>query len=305
MREKTEWKKLIDDIHKKHINYICKETANGSVFHYTSPNGLLGIISKNSVWFSNSDYLNDISESDYFHEVSSNIIMREKDGKKAKNLAFRTYLISMFHSNKMWSGRQTFSREKERRYIFSLSLDSDSLSLWNYYTKTADTVGYNIGFNLEKLVNSLNLYSNQELMIGRVIYDCKIQKELLNELYDDYLDIYEKYTYSYQRRYLYEALEDNLTKYSVFMKNPAFMNENEFRVAVFEKGESQEQKYYCEKNGAFVPYIIKEFDISSVSSIRFSATTQADFVEDSVMDLCENYNIHNIITEKSQIPIRY
>lgn len=305
MKKKPEWKKLIDDVHEKHISYICKEATDGLFFHYTSPNGLLGIISKSSVWFSNSDYLNDISESDYFHEVSSNINMKGKPGKKAKNLAFRTYLISMFHSNRNGDGRQTFCREKERRYIFSSSLDFDSLSLWNYYTKTADTIGYNIGFNLEKLINSLNLYSNQELLVGRVIYDCKTQKELLYELYNDYFDIYEKYTHSYQRQYLYESLEDNLTKYSVFMKNPAFMNENEFRVAIFEKGESQEKKHYREKNGAFIPYIIKEIDINSVSSIKFSSTTRADFVEASVMDLCENYNIHNVITQKSQIPIRY
>ena len=99
MKKKPEWKKLIDDVHEKHISYICKEATDGLFFHYTSPNGLLGIISKSSVWFSNSDYLNDISESDYFHEVSSNINMKGKPGKKAKNLAFRTYLISMFHSN--------------------------------------------------------------------------------------------------------------------------------------------------------------------------------------------------------------
>ena len=221
MKRKTEWKKLIDVVHEKHINYIRQDTVDGMAFHYTSPNGLLGIISNQSIWFNNSDFLNDISESDYFFEISSKIGNSENRGKRADNLAFRTYLISMFHSNADGRGRETFSREKERRYIFSLSLDNDSLSLWNYYTKTIDATGYNIGIDLKRMTDSFELFSNQELLIGRVIYDCEKQKELLEELYNDYLSIYEQYTYSYQRKYLYNSLEDNITKYSMFMKNPA------------------------------------------------------------------------------------
>lgn len=304
MKEKPEWKKLIDCIHEKHINYIRKDSPDGLAFHYTSPIGLLGVISTQSIWLSNSDYLNDVSESDYFFGLCSDIV-KPAHGKKAENLAFRTYLISMFHSKTTDRGRETFSREKERRYVFSLSLDSDSLSLWSYYTKTKDSTGYNVGFDLEKLTNSLELYSNQELLIGRVIYNYETQKDILRELYNDYLDVYERYTYSYQRQYLYDSLEDNIAKYSVFMKDSAFLCENEFRIAIFEKGLSQDKKQYREKDGAFVPYIIKKIDVDSVTSIMISSTTRTDFVKSSVVDLCDNYGVNHANVEKSKIPIRY
>lgn len=305
MKYKTEWKDAIDRIHKKHLNNIQADGIEGIAFHYTSPSGLLGIISKQSIWFSDSDYLNDASESDYFLSLASNIFSSNKSSKKANNFAFRSYFMSLLHSNDRNNGRETLSREKERRYVFSLSVDIDALSLWNYYTKTTDSTGYNIGFKLDQLTSSLDLCSNQTLLVGRVIYTRDYQDELLRELYNDYYSLYEQYSHSYQRKYLYAALEDNITKYSVFMKDPSFSSESEFRIAIFEKGASQDSKGYREKNGAFLPYITKFFDLNSMSSIMISPTTKADFVKRSVIDLCNNYGLTDIVINKSAVPIRY
>ncbi len=305
MKQKPEWKKLIDSVHKKHLEYIQPDGVDGLAFHYTSPSGLLGIISNSSIWFSDSDYLNDASESDYFHEIASSIFSTNKKDTIESNLAFRSYLMSMFHCNYNGQGRKSISREKERRYVLSLSVDRDSLSLWNYYTKTIDSTGYNIGLNLEKLTESIMLSPNQTLLVGRVIYSRDLQEALLRELYNDYIDIYKQYKNTYQRKYLYEMLEDNIVKYSVFMKDPSFSSESELRITIFEKGNSQEKKSYREKNGAFLPYITKGININSISEVMVSPTTKADFVKNSVMDLLNNYGIKDAIVEQSVIPIRY
>ena len=300
-----QWKTEIDRVHKKHLGNIQNDGVEGLAFHYTSPSGLLGILSKQNVWFSDCDYLNDSSESDYFLDVSSTVYGVASPSRMVENLSFRSYLLSMFHSNYNGSGRESFLRESERRYVFSLSVDEDSLPLWNNYTKTTDATGYNIGFNIERLVKSIPLTSNQTLLIGRVIYIRELQEELLRELFDDYLQIYKKYRHSYQRKYLYEAIEDNLLVYSVFMKDAAFKCEDEFRIAVFEKGAISSDLSYREKSGAFMPYIEKSIDLKSITSIMVSPTTRMDFVKRSVASMSKHYGVESLDIKNSSIPLRY
>ena len=302
---KPQWKSEIDEIHKRHIDNIQIDAVNGIAFHYTSPSGLLGMLSSNSIWFSDCDYLNDASESDYFLNLASRVFARKSSSKMTKNFSFTSYLMAMLHSNTTNSTRESLARESERRYIFSLSVDEDTLPLWNNYTKTTDSTGYNIGFNINNLTSSITLSENQTLLIGRVIYIEDYQEELLNELKEDYLNLYKKYRNSYQRKYLYAALEDNILVYSVFMKDAAFKCENEFRIAIFEKGDISSNLKFREKSGAFVPYISKEFDLKSISSIMISPTTRADFVKRSVTSMSNHFGIKDLEIKSSNIPLRY
>lgn len=304
-KSKTQWKVEIDAIHQKHLNYIQTDGVDGLAFHYTSPSGLLGIFSSKSIWFSDCDYLNDSSESDYFLNLSSTIFSPSSYSKVVKNFSFRSYVMAMFHSNDWSKGRESFTRESERRYVFSLSVSEDALPLWNNYTKTTDATGYNIGFKIKELIDSILLSSNQTLLIGRVIYIKELQEKLLNELLDDYLKLYQKYKNSYQRKYLYEAVEDNILIYSVFMKDAAFKCEDEFRIAVLEKGDVSADLVFREKSGAFMPYISKNIDLNSISSIMISPTTRADFVKSSVTSMSKHYGVNEIEIKNSKIPLRY
>lgn len=213
--------------------------------------------------------------------------------------------MAAFHSNNNDSGRESLSRESERRYVFSLSVDEDSLSLWSNYTKTKNSTGYNIGFNIEKITNSILLSSNQTLLIGRVIYSRELQEELLKEMFKEYLFLYKNYKNTYQRKYLYEAIEDNISVYSVFMKDSAFKCEEEFRIAIFEKGDISSDLAYREKSGAFMPYISKSIDLKSISSATISPTTRADFVKRSVESMSKYYGIERLEIKSSNIPLRY
>lgn len=304
-KSKPQWKNEIDLIHQKHLNNIQTDGINGLAFHYTSPTGLLGILSQKSLWFSDCDYLNDSSESDYFLDIFTKTFNKENHSGISWNMAFRTYVTAMFHSKSYGWERAMFSRESERRYVCSLSIDEDTLPLWNNYTKTIDSTGYNIGFNIEKLTNTISLDSNQKLLIGRVIYSKKRQNSLLKELLDDYILLYTKYKYSYQRKYLYAAMEDNILVYSVFMKDPAFTCENEYRIAIFERGPISSDLSFREKNGAFMPYITKPIDLESIVSIMISPTTRADFVRDSVSSMSKHFGIADLEIKNSNIPLRY
>ncbi len=142
-------------------------------------------------------------------------------------------------------------------------------------------------------------------MKGRVVYIREYQEELLRELFNDYLELYKKYKYSYQRKYLYEAIEDNILVYSVFMKDSAFKCEDEYRIAIFEKGYVSTELAFREKSGAFMPYISKSIDLNSIASIMISPTTRADFVKRSVASMSKHFGIEALEIKNSTIPLRY
>ena len=64
-----DWQIPINEVHEKHCLNIEKCDSNTVLYHYTSPAGLLGIFNSSELWFSDSDFLNDSSESDYFHDT--------------------------------------------------------------------------------------------------------------------------------------------------------------------------------------------------------------------------------------------
>ena len=299
------WRGEIDAIHQKHLNNIQSDSVNGRAFHYTSPVGFHGIIANKSMWFSDCDFLNDISESNYFRELYKCINTRCVSSVKAENFAFRFMLIMSFHSRDQGEDRKFISQEKERRYVCSLSMDGDSLLLWNNYTKTNNMTGYNIEVNVDAFTRSIVTLNNQKKLTGRVVYDKKYQVKFLSDLFNDYLMMYLECQNQNQRNYLYEAMEDNLLVYSAFMKSDVFRYEKEYRVAILERGSTSNETLFREKNGAFLPYINKSFDVKSIMSVTVSPTTRSDFVKKSVESMSDYYGVKNLIVRNSEIPLRY
>ena len=64
-----DWQIPINKIHEKHCLKIEKCDSDTVLYHYTSPAGLLGIFNTSELWLSDSDFVNDSSESDYFHNI--------------------------------------------------------------------------------------------------------------------------------------------------------------------------------------------------------------------------------------------
>jgi hypothetical protein len=101
-------------------NYI-NSTAPGIddntlLYHYTDIEGLNGIISTNSLWLTQREFMNDIAEPDYAKEVIYQTIKDTKD------------IISIF--NEALITNNSFNKE----YILSFSLEKDSIHHWNYYS---------------------------------------------------------------------------------------------------------------------------------------------------------------------------
>lgn len=298
-----DWKGEINQVYAKHCNKIEKCPSDTILYHYTSPAGFLGILHSSSFWFSDSDFLNDASESYYFKDVFSNANTYSSGTRKEKIFKFNTEMFSYYHTSNFSEHRQTSNNIKETRYILSLSLDNDNLNLWNYYTKNANGIGYCIGIKEDSFENIVR--PDETIFSGKVIYDHDIQLRLLSELVDDYWVLYTKLTNTYQRKYLYEKLEDNVVRYSIFMKNPLFAGENEYRIAIVRHGSNADkERLFRENNGAFIPYVTQPISVHDVCAIGISPTHRSDYVIRSIGELLDSLAIDASIS-KSKIPLRF
>lgn len=300
-----DWQIPINEIHEKHCLKIEKCDKDTILYHYTSPTGLLGILDSSEFWLTDSDFLNDSSESDYFQDIYSQADLYIGNTRKEERFMFNAGMFSYYHTSSYSSPRQTANHIKETRYILSMSLDKDNINLWSYYTKNAHSIGYSIGLKEKAFEHLFRHDSDETLLSGKVIYDPDKQKQLLSELCNDYWQLYTNLNHTYQREYLYNKLEDNVVRYSVFMKNPLFAHENEYRIAVIRLGEnSTQQRRFREMKGAFIPYITQSIDLSDVVEIGISSTNRTKFVIRSLEELLDAKGIAATIYN-SKVPLRY
>lgn len=298
-----DWEAEIEKIYQKHCNKIEKCDSDTVLYHYTSSAGFLGIITSLSLWLSDSDFLNDSSESYYFHDIYSKANVHKNSTRKEEIFRFKSSMFSYFHSNLHSSHRETAGRLKEIRYILSLSLDKDNLNLWNYYTKNSNGIGYSLGLKEDTFKHVTR--PDETFLSGKVIYDNDIQKKYLSELIEDYWILYSKLKYTYQRNFLFDKLEKNIVIYSVFMKNPIFAHENEYRIAIIRTGpDAGKERLFREMNGAFIPYITQKINKFDIGEVGISPTNRMEFVTRGLEALLDANAIESKIY-KSNVPLRY
>ena len=159
-----DWQIPINEIYEKHCLKIEKCDSDAILYHYTSPAGLLGIFNSSTLWLSDSDFLNDSSESDYFAGLYHDTIPYLDNHSKEGRFRFNTGMFSYYHTSSFSHPRQTADRIKEMRYILSMSLDRDNLKvkfdkIKNDIVKIQEYLN-NINLLTAELVkNSINSYT--------------------------------------------------------------------------------------------------------------------------------------------------
>lgn len=333
-----EVQKLLD---QSIINFDLLESATLSyeenfedktIFHYTSVNGLEGILSKNELYFTNIRYMNDKDEiSVGLHSVAKACGANQEDEERLKKL------IGI----------------DEQIFICCFSLDGDSLPMWNYYTKDSTNKGYNIEFEAKSLVESI-LKSNPALdgcrfsfgtvdyskddtseysqaIIDEIVSSVKIAieknfmsvveitsksknlddtTESTNDALKDWKAKIEKAEKSIQPVtlpiYQYTNDPDGTCKiicekslgFLYFIKRQFFQNEREFRlvIAVPRKNISKLKDDSIYKfrisNGVLIPYLKIKFSKDIINGITVAPAINSDLVEDSIRDFLQYCSIN-------------
>lgn len=139
---------------------------DGSIYHYTSLEGLKGIIEGNALWLTHYKFLNDPNELVYYKKYDENNMIKAIFDK------ISAQLIPM---------------------IMSFSEDSDSYSLWSNYT---NHYGFNIEFDIKKLRKNFRSFQEVQkdewaraFMEGRINYSTEQQEKIKNKESDNISEI--------------------------------------------------------------------------------------------------------------------
>lgn len=309
-----------------------KETKNRNktVYHYTSPEGLLAILSSPSIRFTDCQFLNDRSEYNHIH------IPLEAAFEEVRSSLYHTGLSELIQGfiNDKYDFQELVVENPSlghdgtklltmRHFVFCASTDPDLLNMWNYYVKGNKYQGYNLGISVNDIVSSLSSMTqhNSKLFYGPVIYSNKEKIDTLKkaiQVTDESLHLaLESIADSEEQELMiqekYAELVSYLENFRLFFKDASFSSEKEYRF-VLRMPERQTEIpggslkiAYTVRQGVVTPHCDVPFRKNGV----IKKITVAPMVENSLATaglqryLQDNGYDSNIEINESKIPIRY
>lgn len=156
------------------IGLITSSEGQKELFHYTSHEGLLGILNNDKIWATYIEYLNDSTELRYalnlaIEELNNRFEQANNDREQEK----LDCLIDEIKTHRIMN--ISVSCLTERR---------DLLSQWRAYGGKGS--GYSIGFNVNNLIKQSSSNSN-DFNLVKVEYDFENQKKIMSKFIDETL----------------------------------------------------------------------------------------------------------------------
>lgn len=277
--------------------YIAQMEEGEKIYHYTTIDALINIVSRKELWVTKWDYLNDMDELKVALDVCAVVLEEEKiksevikDVEKCINKSIRGNGLT------------------DSYYICSFSCVEDSQLLCSNYSKYD---GINLEIDFAKIRENLD---HSIMWDGLVNYDFKSQKECLRKtFYDEFINIADfgnikslKEINKLQGRE-YEMLISHMSiiceLYSMFFKRSCFKGEEEYRF-VF-ASDNKQKISFRNKNSIVIPYIKKRVEnIDFITRITIGPTNQSDIATKGIKELLHYYQ-RDVDVVKSEIPLRF
>lgn len=288
--------------------------SDGYIYHYTSVQALQGILDNEQFWATKSNFLNDKTEFNYAYKLFEEHILNN-----IKNTIFRSKLIAAFRSAIDKSGLRlsSLSEVLNGYYVVSFSTNPDNLLLWSEFS---NLMGYNLAFRLTDFLGSFQKHS---MWHGKVLYDRDAQLHCLQETLGNALtwrpDCYDAKSINDFDEHTSDAAIDYLsldmyafcTVYSMFFKQAAFAQEEEYRFvfsAFHEENDRIRQATkmcFRVKEDTLIPYIkIPCKLLDALQSITIGPKNNIDIALAGIACYCREKRIEVPIL-KSTIPLRY
>jgi hypothetical protein len=279
------------------------------LYHYTSINGLLGIIESKSIWAANVLYLNDASELNYSLELLKDEIHKFINGISNALSHKHIFFDRILQDIPEWITSQRFAF-----FVSSFSEEGDLLSQWRGYCPGG--IGFSLGFQSNRISEWCSKQRNCTLK--PCIYDENKQRKELRILIDKLVIRYEKEMTNYQQglgadKEIELAVDFLLgfIKIAPTFKHPKFKEENEWRIIKDIFLRSQDEPIlikYRKGNSMVVPYI--EIPLPSTGEIPFinkvivGPTRDPILSKASIEMLLKSHNVKFDKVEYSTIPYR-
>lgn len=268
------------------------------LYHYTTGQGLKGLLDTNEFHCSNISFLNDPSEIDYVKKLVNKIV--------EENDLYKSIHSKLYHK----SEEDFFSNPT--KFILSFCRNKDSLSMWNRYAKDD---GYCIGviLDIEKISTQIR---NNDYFVDKLIveYDIDKQTDIIKQIILDYsykLEQIKHLNYDYQgcpleelkMNYTFELLSLNQK-----FKHPAYRDEEEVRLVISVMDYCQDKSiidYKISKDGTFIEYFKLNVNFEDIlNDVICSPNSSEQKYKGIESFLNYKFGFEKINLTKSQIPYR-
>jgi hypothetical protein len=207
--------------------------------HYTTTEGLLGIVEKSTIWASDVRYMNDSSELSYashlIEEVVAEAISEVEDEplKAALPQRYGDEPLKLVPPQR-YDLANGFEHGGLRPFVACFCENGDLLSQWRGYA--AGTTGFSLGIDVGGLARRQELPPNTYLR--KVIYDEERQRAMVRDIVGTWLRTAQSLLDADQTLgptdlFPYPAiwaLERALTEHHLCFKHPTFAEEHEWRL---------------------------------------------------------------------------
>ncbi|MCL2591471.1 MAG: DUF2971 domain-containing protein [Betaproteobacteria bacterium] len=274
----------------------------GGLHHYTSVETLLSIIQGAhkredfTLHLSRIDYTNDFSEGgDIFSSVLKEVVSKSD---------YEDFYAADYFP--VWKNKSKI----RNTYAFSLSVDRDSLPLWQSYSNKG--VGYNIAFNANALYSAC---VKEGVFLLPVIYDCNLMYRLtkfvlekLNELCINSLNNDPRENHDIENK-IWEFI--SLAQRS--FKHPSYSYEREVRIVkIVDKSTLDFSENYKHQKGVLKPYTEISLPKDIIGGVTVGPLVEAEIAKRTVEDALRTYgfwidktNVHMPSVVISQAPVRF
>ena len=281
----------------KNMLYIAQMDEGEKIYHYTTIDALINIVSRKELWVTKWDYLNDMDELTVAEDVCA-VVLREENVKSEVIQDVKKYIKENIRGSAL----------SDSYYICSFSRNRDSQLLWSNYSNYD---GINIEVDFAKFRENLDL---SIMWDGLVNYDLESQKKcLIKTFYDEFIDVDDfgnikslKEINNLQGK-AYELLISHMSIIcelnSMFFKRSCFKGEEEYR---FVLTVDKEQKIsFRNKNSIVIPYIEKKMkNTDFITRITIGPTNQIDVAAKGIGELL-HYHKRDVEVVKSEMPLRF
>lgn len=270
------------------------------LYHYTSQQGLIGIVESRSIWATHIRYLNDSSEYSYGEDVIREVISERRKGVSGN---LKKFFDDFDGISDLFSDTHFF--------ITSLTENGDLLSQWRGYTQNGN--GFCVGFNTEELGKVLAKGSEFNLL--RCVYERAEQEDLVNQAIDYAIGEWDRpdETPSKQETRLRihppAMLRISCSFLAPVFKNITFSEEQEWRL-IFSEQLWDKWKFRTGQS-MIIPYIEVSLlpdalEPIPISEVIVGPTPHSDLAQASVQMLLYANNLPGFITSirMSDIPFR-
>lgn len=192
------------------------------LYHYTSVEGLLGIVQKMQLWATHTSFLNDSQELELALAMVEGIFNERskvfKDAPDSKEKEIIMSLPGVYNRLRMpaFYGSQI--------YVASLTSQEDQLSQWRGYCPLEG--GYNIGVPFTHL---RDMAVSQGYLLAPCIYDPPQQQAIINNIINVHMQKHINGEYSNAGQ-AYEEIAQAVAVFGPMLKHIKFVEEKEWRL---------------------------------------------------------------------------